>query len=469
MRLRLPSLPLRAWMTVSHLMVLALPVLAAVVSGALARELELQTRGQVTAQARAIAHITAPALAAGDTEAIAALAPAIAGIEEDSRSRVELLDAGARVVLGSPPRNNPLDLMDRAEVAQALVGKHAYTVRRRPKGCEAAECRGLVRVFVAVPVEHQGDVIGAVRVSQAPARAMHSIWVVGWPLVLAVGLSLLTTIALALVSAHILSRSLRSLSRTSHRIRDGAWGAVGELARPRRSHVAEVGELSQDITSMTERLQERLGYISEFAGNVSHEFKTPITTLRGTVELLRDDNDMEPAQRERFLANALADLERLERLVSGLLALARAEEGGGSDTVDLDAVITDLLQGYPGVTREGRAGTVRGDPAQLRVVLRNLVDNAHNHGGPEVTVRVTARREPGHAVIEVHDDGPGISQANLPRVFDRFFTTGRASGRAGLGLAMVRAIVRSHGGEVTVTSEPGATRFVVRVPLEQAP
>jgi len=451
-------------MTVSHLLVLALPVLAAVGSGALARELELQTRAVVTAQGRAVAHITADTLAAGDPDAIAAIGPAIARIEDESHARVELLDRDARVVLGSGPRDNPADLRDRAEVAQALAGKHAYTVRRRPKGCEADDCRGLVRVFVAVPVMHEDVVVGAVRVSQPPARAFGSLWVVGWPLVLAVGLSLIATLALSLASAHILSRSLRSLSRTSQRIRDGAWGAVGELARPRRSHVAEVGELSHDITRMTERLQERLSYISEFAGNVSHEFKTPITTLRGTVELLRDDPEMEHAQRERFLVNALADLERLERLVSGLLALARAEEGGESEQVDLDAVICDVLQGWPDDAVDGEAGAAAGDPAQLRVALRNLVDNAHQHGGPGVSVRIAARREPGRAVVEVHDDGPGISPANQAKVFDRFFTTGRGEGRAGLGLAMVRAIARSHGGEVTVTSEPGATRFVLTLP-----
>jgi signal transduction histidine kinase len=475
-RPRLPSLPLRAWMTVSHLAVLLLPVLAAVVSGALARELELQTRAQVTAQGRAIAHLSAEALAAGrptgrdggEPDALAALAPSIQAIEQASQSRVELIDPEGRVRVGSGPRNEPIDLLDRAEVAQALAGKHAYTVRRRPKGCEAAECRGLVRVFAAVPVVHQGEVVGAVRVSQAPARAAHSLWTVGWPLVVAVGLALLATIALSLASAHILSRSLRSLSRTSRRIRDGAFGAVGELARPRRSHVAEVGVLSRDIASMTERLQQRLGYISEFAGNVSHEFKTPITTLRGTIELLQDDPEMEPAQRERFLANALAELERLERLMSGLLALARAEEGGESQPVDLDAVAAEVLAGFPEVLREGRAGEVLGDPTQLAVALRNLVDNAREHGGPEVNVRLLLRREPDRAVITVQDDGPGISPANQLQVFDRFFTTGRGKGRTGLGLAMVRAIARSHGGEVTVTSQPGDTRFELWVPTAGA-
>jgi len=451
-------------MSFSHLAVLVLPVLALVVTGALARELELVTRGHLTHQSRAIAHLVAPLLERDDPDALHLLSQAIGLIEEDSGTRIELVDPEARVVLGTPPRDQPDHLMDRAEVARALGGERAYSVRRRPHGCQAEECQGLARVFVAVPVVWEDRVIGAVRVSQAPARALRSMWVVGWPLLLSVGLSLLATIALSLASAHVLSRSLRALSQASHRIRDGSLSAVDELSRPGRSHVAEVGELSQDLAQMTERLQQRLGYISEFAGNVSHEFKTPITALRGVVELLKDEPEMDPAQRERFLVNALADLERMERLVSGLLALARAEEGRQLQPVALQALLDSLLQGYPQVQLQGRAGTVLGDATQLRVALGNLLDNALHHGGPRVGVRLVVLQEPVFTVLQVHDDGPGISAANLDMVFDRFFTTGRASGRAGLGLAMVRAIAHSHGGEVTVSSQPGATCFRLSLP-----
>ncbi len=466
MAFRLPTLPLRAWMTVSHITVLLLPVAAIVLTGTLARELEVQTRGQLTYEGRAIAHLAAPALVGGGPEFLRAIGTQIEALEADSGSRIEILDTDARVVLGTPPRNEPADLADRAEIAQALAGERAYTVRHRPKDCEAPECRGLVRVFVAVPVLDGERVIGAVRVSQAPMRTLHSLWVVGWPLIMAIVLTLLATVALSLASAHILSRSLRALSRASHRIRDGSLEAVDALARPRRSHVAEVGELSRDVAEMTDRLQQRLGYISEFAGNVSHEFKTPITTLRGTVELLRDEPDMEPAQRERFLANALADLERLERLVSGLLALARAEEGVSRQPVDLADLVRGLKVELPDLEVERRAGSVLGDSAQLRVALGNLVHNAMQHGGDGVTVRLVALQEPALEVLEVHDDGPGISAANLPRIFDRFFTTGRTSGRAGLGLAMVRAVVHSHGGEVSAASEPGGTVFRLELPSD---
>ena len=107
----------------------------------------------------------------------------------------------------------------------------------------------------------------------------------------------------------------------------------------------------------------------------------------------------------------------------------------------------------PEVTLSGQAAPINGDPAQLGAVIKNLVQNAQLHGGDGVTVRVHAWTEAERTGFDVVDDGVGISAANLPRVFDRFFTTDRAGG-TGLGLALVRAIVEQHGGDVDVTSRP---------------
>jgi signal transduction histidine kinase len=458
---RLPRLPLRLWMAVSHLMVLALPLLALILTGSLARELQLQAQAELTHQGAAIARLAGPLLVRGDGAAMADLETALKAVEADTGSRVELLDASGRVLMGSPPRDRPLTLSDRHEVARALAGERAFAVRKRPKGCQAPECAGLVRVFVATPVLHDGAVIGAARVSLAPRHALQAVG--GWPFWLAVGLTLTCTVGLAVAWGHVLSRSLTALSRASRRIQDGDFRAVHALERPGRSHVTEVGALARDVSAMALRLEQRLAYIGEFASNVSHEFKTPITTLRGTVELLRDDEQMDPAQRARFLENALADLDRMERLVSGLLALARAEQAGPREPVDLDALLAQLAERF-GLTVEGRAGTVPGNPAQLAAAIGNLVENALQHGGSDVRVRLLAWREDERACVEVVDDGQGISAANLPRVFDRFFTTGRARGRAGLGLALVRAVCEAHGGEVSVQSRPGETRFRVRWP-----
>jgi two-component system sensor histidine kinase ChvG len=224
--------------------------------------------------------------------------------------------------------------------------------------------------------------------------------------------------------------------------------------------VREVAALAGAVDTMRAQLQARLDYIDEFAGNVAHEFRTPIATLRGTFELLTDDPDMDAAQRERFFRNALAELQRLDALVGGLLALARAERPAQAEPVDLDAVLRAACRDRARL--EGTAGLVVGAEHQLRAVVDNLIDNARRHAAAR-TITVVAWSEPGIAGFEVVDDGRGIPGEALQRVFDRFYTTDRQRG-IGLGLPTARLICRAHGGDISVRSRPGRTVFCVALP-----
>lgn len=274
-------------------------------------------------------------------------------------------------------------------------------------------------------------------------------------------LALAGTCVLSLAISHFLSRSLRELSAVAHGISEGRFA---ETAMPgANSHVIEVAALAGDIGALNDRLRQRLAYITEFAGNVSHEFKTPITTLRGTVELLRDDDEMPPEQQARFLENALAELARMERLVGGLLALARAEEQSERQPLALDELAARVAQRHPDVLLVPGAGTTVGEARQLEAALDNLVENAVHHGGG-APVRIVGWTEGEATGVDVIDHGPGISPANRARVFDRFFTTDRAGGGIGLGLSLAQAVCVAHGGAIEVVSEPGTTRFRMRLP-----
>ena len=283
------------------------------------------------------------------------------------------------------------------------------------------------------------------------------------PILVAITLvAVVGTALLALLIAFWVSRSLRNLSKVTHGISEGRFPA-GELPGA-DSHVIEVAALAEDVRVMSDRLEARLAYIAEFAGNVSHEFKTPITTLRGTVELLRDDDEMPPDQQVRFLDNALAELDRMERLVEGLLALARAEEQSGREPIDLDELAARIADRHPSVAVTGGAGTTRGRVGQLEAALDNLVDNAVHHGGG-AAVEVAGWTNGDRTGLDVIDAGPGISEANRARIFDRFFTTDREGGGIGLGLPLARAVCRSHGGELAVESRPGRTVFRLSFPV----
>lgn len=447
-------LPLRSWLLLSHLAVLALPLLALVGTGTLARALQVQARTHLQHEATALARIAAPALAGGDVDALALLGEAFAGIQADTGTRLVVADLEGRIRVASEPWQVGLLLED---LGLAIPPGAGVEVRRctPPALCDEA---GRLEVVVSAPVQAD-EPVGNVVLAGRPAGIAEALLAAPWRLAVAAGFALLVTIGLALASGHYGSRSLRALSRASRLLGEGAAGMDDGLDRPERSHLAEVAELARDLRGMSGRLRERLAYIQEFASNVAHEFRTPITTLRGTVELIRDDVDMPPEQRSRFLGNALADLERTERLVGGLLALARVEGDRGRRAADLDAMAENLRQTWPSLRVDGRVGEVVCHPEQVESALRNLVGNAYAHGGDGVTVTLHLERSGGFVVVDVVDDGPGITPANLPRVFDRFFTTGRARGCAGLGLALVRAIARAHGGDVVVESRPGRTRF----------
>ncbi|MEQ1503561.1 MAG: HAMP domain-containing sensor histidine kinase [Myxococcota bacterium] len=470
-----PQLPLRAWLLVSHAAVLIAPILVLLGSGTLTTDLRAQTFDDLQHQGALIAMlIRSEVLRArirDEDAGIAAVAytlnAALNEAKAQTLSGIRVVDRTGQVVATSGQVLGE-DLSADREVLDALDGRIGLTIRPRPPSTEvhplgSPSRRATVRVFVAVPVVVEDAVIGAIVLSRTPRDQLEALYqmspgIAGAAVVAAVGTSVLAGIA-----AWVSTRSLASLGRGAERIADGDFGGLGELTRPRRSHLVEVAHTATAIATMTERLRDRLAYISEFASNVSHEFKTPIATLRATIELLAEDDAMPPEQRARFLANAARELDRLERMVTGLLSLARADEASPREPLGLHAVLTEVAAAA-GVPLDGVAADVRGDRSQLEAVAVNLIENARRHGGPGVRITVEAFTEPAHTGFRVVDDGRGISEANLPRVFDRFFTTDRAAGGTGLGLALVRAIVVRHGGEVAVDSAPGRTAFSVRLP-----
>jgi signal transduction histidine kinase len=229
---------------------------------------------------------------------------------------------------------------------------------------------------------------------------------------------------------------------------------------------AELRSLGNAVGRMAEQLTDRAQYIARFATTVSHELKTPITAIRGAVELLRDEwSGMSEEQRERFLANVDADAERMERLVGRLLELARIQSAPeAAASIDVRRFFADLCDRYGSQVQlcvDHPPSEVTMNPDHLETAVRNLIDNAVRHGrGTPVEVSVGGRGV--QVVVAVRDHGAGISEGNRRRVFDRFFTTERDRGGTGLGLAIVQAVAETRGGSVRFESGPeGSTFFLV--------
>ncbi len=231
----------------------------------------------------------------------------------------------------------------------------------------------------------------------------------------------------------------------------------------------EIRRLADTMNGMIGRLQDAQGVQRRFVADASHELRSPLATIAAGLELLHRDSG-DPAT----VSALRSETERVNRLVEGLLLLARADERGlqpRREEIDLDE-IAEAEQGRP--TEHGprvvvRAEPVRviGDRGQLVRVLRNLVDNARRHARSGVLV--TVARDGGEAVLEVADDGPGVPAADRARVFERFVrlddARARSDGGSGLGLAIVSEVVAAHGGTVELDEAPGGgALFRVRVP-----
>jgi two-component system phosphate regulon sensor histidine kinase PhoR len=224
----------------------------------------------------------------------------------------------------------------------------------------------------------------------------------------------------------------------------------------------------------------------DFVANVSHELRTPLTAVRGYVEALLEDGG-DAAQAKQFLEIISRHTLRMERLVRDLLRLARLE--AGQDTIEqvpcsVDALFTSaetelasqIAARHQRIEHriDARAATVIGDPAKLHDVLRNLLENAANHAPDGSRIVLAAARHGDHIALTVADDGPGIPELELTRVFERFYRVDKARSRSGgdpggtgLGLAIVKHLVELHGGRVTAANRPeGGALVTVTIPAE---
>src|SRR5882724_4447213 len=360
-------------------------------------------------------------------------------------SGIRVLDAHGVLVASSSTQLGST-YANREEVQRALRGEPNAVLRRRLRDPGDAPLASIsrdagVRVWVAIPVVDDGQVRGAVLASRTPMTLGKVFYADRWNLVSTLLVLAIVLVLVSLAAAALIVRPIRAVVRQANAI---AGGAPGEpISAP---VVEELAQLSAALTTMAAELRARSDYIRSFAASVSHEFKTPLASIQGAIELVRDPQ-MSPAQRDKFLLNIDADARRLTELVRRLLELARAdvaERSAGQS--DAGTVLRDVASRAraEGIDVELLAQDARVSlPANvLDSVVMQLVHNARQHGGPSVRVRVSSQALDGVARIDVQDDGAGISAANRARIFEPFFTNSRDRGGTGLGLTIARSLLR---------------------------
>lgn len=240
----------------------------------------------------------------------------------------------------------------------------------------------------------------------------------------------------------------------------------------------EIGRLAETLNLLLARLETAVHEIRRFTADASHEIRTPLAALRAEADLalLRVRT---PQEYQQALQIIVDEATRLGRLADQLLDLSRSDAGAVNRAlrpVSLTAILQDTVEHLQVLAEQrglqlkllsGPCGDVPGDEFRLGMVCSNLIENAIKYSRPGGKIRVSCRPEGQQTVLEVSDDGIGISAEHLPRVFDRFFRAdgSRSSAGAGLGLSIAQSIIRAHHGDITIASEPGKGTVVsVRLP-----
>jgi two-component system sensor histidine kinase ChvG len=362
------------------------------------------------------------------------------------------------------------EVAERVEVIAALSGARGSRTRLRARDPG-------VFLFVAEPItqfhepgHEPGHVVGTVYAARSTRPVMVELYRIRAGLIRVLVVAFCLTALVTLLLAWSISRPLGKLSRAAKRVAAGERQVVIPVGGG-----GEIEELGESFALMKERLDARLRYIEGFAADVAHEFKSPLTSIRGAAELLGEGAADEPEARARFLRNIELDVARLDRLVSRLLELSRIEASSQVMTpVDLPALlerVTERASGpdqpvalhYHAVVR-----TLRAREMDLETALSNLVDNAVRFSPPGEAVVVDVTGGPIAVAVSIKDRGPGISPANLPKIFDRFFTTDADRDGTGLGLAIVETVIEAHGGSIRVETSPGeGATFTVTLPVRR--
>jgi two-component system OmpR family sensor kinase len=307
----------------------------------------------------------------------------------------------------------------------------------------------------------------------------------------------LAVTAAALVAAVVLGlwlvrvglQPLREVEDTAEAI------AEGDLSRrvPGEENRTEVGRLARVLNTMLGRIQQAFAErdateaelrhseerMRRFVADASHELRTPLAAVTAYAELYDRGASEHPEDLERVMAGISAESARMKRLVDDLLLLARLDEGRPLERrpTELVALAADAVQAASAVGPDwpvrlvaDQPVEVMGDPERLRQVLDNLLANVRAHTPRGTGASVQVRTEGPTAVVEVVDEGPGLSPQEASRVFERFYRSdpsrSRGSGGTGLGLSIVGAIVAAHGGTVSVAPGPhGGALFAVRLPM----
>ncbi len=331
---------------------------------------------------------------------------------------------------------------------------------------------------VTVPIGNPGRPVGHVQIGSAPG-VLHEVRRGLRDTFVAAGV--VTTVLAALIGLVVgrrMTAPISSLTASARRMGDGDLGArapergKGEM----RELAVAFNAMASRLGTTIEELRRERDVLRRFVGDASHELRTPLTALRTFTELMQRHPEDEQ-MRSEFLPECLRQIERMEWITANVLDIARLE-GGVAGLERRPQELTDAARNAIGLLRaraearsvqvdlvEHGGATISGDQRSLEVAIGNLVQNAIDWTALGTTVTVHIRESEEKVELSVTDHGAGISDADLPHIFERFYRSEHApEGGSGLGLAIARAHVEAHGGRVRAENHDSGAHFVIELP-----
>jgi len=434
---------------------------------------KLELAGQSVLPPRPPAHAAAAPADPAFVALGARMMPDLLATQYVTLAGFRLLDPHGVVIAGREEVGQSLAHLE--EVAEALQGRFSSALRVRiskhdqPSLYSMSRGTGM-RVFTAMPVIVRDQVAGVVYASRTPSNVFRYLYDQRAKVALAVLFMIVPTLLIGFLFHRTITEPMRELIERSKLIGKGDRDALRPL---RRRGTSEFARLSQSFLDMARRLDTRSNFISTFATHVSHELKSPLTSIHGAAELLRDDIDapsMDDADRRKFLDNIIADTDRLAKISGRLRDFARAENPVALGATRLSDTIAALRSAFAAL-EIGASGELdipmRISADNAAVIFSNLADNAMRHGSR--TLDLSAECQGDLLLVKVADSGEGVSANNRGQIFDSFFTTRRDSGGTGMGLAIVRAMLDAHGGAIQLVDSERGTAFELTIPVADAP
>src|SRR6202000_298645 len=308
---------------------------------------------------------------------------------------------------------------------------------------------------------------GVIYTSRTPSNIFQHFYQERVKFALAALAVVMSPLAIGLVFSRTVTRPMYELIGRAARISRGERDAFQPL---KHYGTREFAQLSRSFLGMAEQLSRRSDYIATFSAHLTHELKSPLTSIKGAAELLLESAQSEKdtltrMEQKNFLRNILGDAERLEIMTQRLRELARAETIPQNEQTELGAVVGGLRSRFPtrAISASGCLDRTIGMSAEKAlIVLSPLTDTAGRQNAKNV--RPEAASEAKTIRLTVSNDGDPISAPNREKIFDAFFTTRRDTGGTGMGLAIVKAVMTSHGGSIRLLPAERGAAFELQFP-----